>query len=190
MLGFLTQQAFIPYLAMVGMGLAYSILACALWPLVAFIVPEHQLGTAYGIMQSVQNLGLAIVPIVVGLIIDKVGYLILEVFFCVCLCCALILGIFLYLVDSTRSNGVLNMSSWARNKLAQEEEDRDKMGSTEIPRTSDGAIQVPLPHNPLRPASAFHVRNRFLSRMGAQIPEHMRVVNPLTTSMAHLGVLK
>jgi MFS family permease len=87
MLGFLTQQAFIPYLAMVGMGLAYSILACALWPLVAFIVPEHQLGTAYGIMQSVQNLGLAIVPIVVGLIIDNVGYLILEVFFCVCLCC-------------------------------------------------------------------------------------------------------
>lgn len=30
------------------MGIAYSILACALWPLVAFIVPEHQLGTAYG----------------------------------------------------------------------------------------------------------------------------------------------
>ena len=30
------------------MGLAYSILACALWPLVAFLVPEHQLGTAYG----------------------------------------------------------------------------------------------------------------------------------------------
>jgi hypothetical protein len=51
----------------------------------------------------------------------------------ICVCVgALILGIFLYLVDSTRSNGVLNMSSWARNKLAQEEEDRDKMGSTEM----------------------------------------------------------
>jgi len=30
------------------MGLSYSILACALWPMVAYVVPEHQLGTAYG----------------------------------------------------------------------------------------------------------------------------------------------
>lgn len=30
------------------MGLAYSILACALWPLVAFLVDENKLGTAYG----------------------------------------------------------------------------------------------------------------------------------------------
>lgn len=31
------------------MGVAYSMLACALWPLVALVVPEHQLGTAYGL---------------------------------------------------------------------------------------------------------------------------------------------
>ena len=30
------------------MGISYSIVACALWPLVALVVPEHQLGTAYG----------------------------------------------------------------------------------------------------------------------------------------------
>ena len=32
----------------VVMGLAYSVLASALWPLVAVVLPEHQLGTAYG----------------------------------------------------------------------------------------------------------------------------------------------
>lgn len=48
MLAFLVPTQWLPYLAMVIMGLAYSLLACALWPLVAFIVPEHQLGTAYG----------------------------------------------------------------------------------------------------------------------------------------------
>ena len=48
MLGFLGSAPYIPYIAMVLMGLAYSLLACALWPLVVFIVPEHQLGTAYG----------------------------------------------------------------------------------------------------------------------------------------------
>ena len=30
------------------MGLAYSVLASALWPLVAVVLPAHQLGTAYG----------------------------------------------------------------------------------------------------------------------------------------------
>ena len=48
MLAFLVPAQWLPYLSMVIMGLAYSLLACALWPLVAFIVPEHQLGTAYG----------------------------------------------------------------------------------------------------------------------------------------------
>jgi len=30
------------------MGFAYSILASSLWPLVALVVPQHQIGTAYG----------------------------------------------------------------------------------------------------------------------------------------------
>jgi hypothetical protein len=31
------------------MGMGYSMLACALWPMVAFALPEQQLGTAYGL---------------------------------------------------------------------------------------------------------------------------------------------
>jgi len=37
-----------PYVCMVIMGLAYSMLASSLWPLIALVTPEHQLGTAYG----------------------------------------------------------------------------------------------------------------------------------------------
>lgn len=37
-----------PYYGMVIMGLSYSMLASSLWPLVAMIIPEYQLGTAYG----------------------------------------------------------------------------------------------------------------------------------------------
>ena len=40
-----------PYVGIIGMGLAYSLLASALWPIVALIIPEYQLGTAYGLMQ-------------------------------------------------------------------------------------------------------------------------------------------
>ena len=40
-----------PYLAIVAMGLAYSVLASALWSLPAILLPPHQLATAFGIMQ-------------------------------------------------------------------------------------------------------------------------------------------
>ncbi len=48
MFAFLPASQIFPYIIMVLMGIAYSLLACALWPLVSFIVPEYQLGTAYG----------------------------------------------------------------------------------------------------------------------------------------------
>ena len=70
-----------PYIGTVLMGMAYSMLASSLWPLVALIIPEYQLGTAYGICQSVQNLGLAVVSMFAGYIVDKGGYLMLELFF-------------------------------------------------------------------------------------------------------------
>ncbi|XP_037510864.1 major facilitator superfamily domain-containing protein 1-like [Rhipicephalus sanguineus] len=78
-----------PWVAMVLMGLMYSLLACAFWPLVAMVIPEHQLGTAYGIMQSVQNLGLAVIAMVSGMIVDSSGYFVLEVFLMAWLCCKL-----------------------------------------------------------------------------------------------------
>ncbi|CAG2113019.1 unnamed protein product, partial [Medioppia subpectinata] len=71
---------------MVLMGIGYSVLACALWPMVALIIPEHQLGTAYGVMQSVQNLGLACIVLLAGYIVDEKGYIVLEIFFLCWLC--------------------------------------------------------------------------------------------------------
>ena len=38
-----------PFAAMILMGISYSLLAASLWPMVALIVPKHQLGTAYGL---------------------------------------------------------------------------------------------------------------------------------------------
>lgn len=38
------------------MGVAYSLLASALWPIAALIIPEYQLGTAYGLMQVISSL--------------------------------------------------------------------------------------------------------------------------------------
>ncbi|XP_029372625.1 lysosomal dipeptide transporter MFSD1 isoform X2 [Echeneis naucrates] len=108
-----------PWIAMSLLGISYSLLACALWPMVAFVVPEHQLGTAYGFMQSIQNLGLALIAIAAGAILDTRGYLVLEVFFCACICLALIAVVMLYFVDYLKG-GDLNQSAAVRAKLQKE----------------------------------------------------------------------
>ncbi|XP_044290373.1 major facilitator superfamily domain-containing protein 1 isoform X2 [Varanus komodoensis] len=105
-----------PWVAMSLLGVSYSLLACALWPMVAFVVPEHQLGTAYGFMQSIQNLGLGVISIAAGMILDSRGYLILEIFFSACVCLSLIAVVMLYFVNLLRG-GDLNWSAKKRNKL-------------------------------------------------------------------------
>ncbi|KAF6026845.1 MFSD1 [Bugula neritina] len=72
-----------PFLPTIIMGVAYSVLAASLWPLVSYFVPENQLGTAYGIMQSVQNAGLAAISQLSGSLVDNNGYLILITFYLV-----------------------------------------------------------------------------------------------------------
>jgi MFS family permease len=37
-----------PYFAIVPMGVGFSLLAAALWPIVALVVPLHRQGTAFG----------------------------------------------------------------------------------------------------------------------------------------------
>jgi MFS family permease len=45
------------YLPMTMMGLAFSLVPAVIWPSVAYIVEQNKLGTAYGLMTVVQNMG-------------------------------------------------------------------------------------------------------------------------------------
>ncbi len=45
------------YLPMTMMGLAFSLVPAVIWPSVAYIVDQNKLGTAYGLMTVVQNMG-------------------------------------------------------------------------------------------------------------------------------------
>lgn len=59
-----------PYIPMFILGIAFSLVPAAMWPSVALIVEEKKLGTAYGTMASIQNLGLWAFPIIAGWILD------------------------------------------------------------------------------------------------------------------------
>eukprot|EP00796_Vickermania_ingenoplastis_P008633 gene8633-6064_t len=51
-------------------GVFFSFLAAALWPAVPLVVPSQAVGLSFGIMTSLQNIGLALFPMLVGAILD------------------------------------------------------------------------------------------------------------------------
>ena len=56
---------------MLVLGIAFSLLPAVLWPAVPRIVPMKQLGTAYSIIYYIQNIGLMLIPIVIGNVLQS-----------------------------------------------------------------------------------------------------------------------
>ena len=54
------------YIPMAMMGVAFSLIPAVMWPSVAYIVDQSKLGTAYGLMTMIQNIGLFGFNLLVG----------------------------------------------------------------------------------------------------------------------------
>jgi MFS family permease len=54
------------YVPMAMMGIAFSLIPAVMWPSVAYIVDQKRLGTAYGLMTLIQNIGLAGFNLLIG----------------------------------------------------------------------------------------------------------------------------
>jgi len=59
-----------PYLPMILLGVAFSLVPAAMWPSMVKLVDENEIGSAYGLMYSIQNLGLWGFPILAGYTLD------------------------------------------------------------------------------------------------------------------------
>jgi MFS family permease len=71
-----------PVLPMIVLGAAFVLVPASIWPSVALIVDEQRVGTAYGLMTAVQNLGLLAFPYLNGLLRDTTkGYTASQVMF-------------------------------------------------------------------------------------------------------------
>lgn len=53
-------------LAMIILGVAFGLVPSAMWPSVPKVIPMKLLGTAYAVIFYIQNIGLSLVPIIVG----------------------------------------------------------------------------------------------------------------------------
>ncbi|MCK9311262.1 MAG: MFS transporter [Bacteroidales bacterium] len=56
---------------MIFLGIAFSLVPSAMWPSVAKIIPEKQLGTAYALIFYIQNIGLMGVPFLIGKVLEN-----------------------------------------------------------------------------------------------------------------------
>ena len=61
------------YVPMAMMGVAFSLIPGVMWPSVAYIVDQSKLGTAYGLMTMIQNIGLAGFNLLIGWANDYSG---------------------------------------------------------------------------------------------------------------------
>lgn len=62
-----------PIIPMIILGISFSLVPAALWPALPLMVKEAQLGTAFGVIGMVQNIGLFLFPILAGSIRDATG---------------------------------------------------------------------------------------------------------------------
>jgi MFS family permease len=62
-----------PAYPMMLLGVAFVLVPAAMWPSIPLLVPEERVGTAYGIVTAIQNIGLLSFPYLNGTLADTTG---------------------------------------------------------------------------------------------------------------------
>ena len=89
------------------LGVSFSLVPAALWPSVPKIIDEKILGSAYCLIFWVQNIGLCLVPLLIGYVLQKSGgYFYPMLIFSSFGVLALILGLWLKLEDKRKGYGL------------------------------------------------------------------------------------
>jgi MFS family permease len=98
-----------PILPLVFQGVSYSLYAAVIWPSIPLVVGPTVTGSAYGTITSLQNLGLATFPFILGEIYNTFGAYIpfTEIFFVLLAAFGTVIGLALNLYDK-KTGGTLN----------------------------------------------------------------------------------
>lgn len=68
-----THSKVLAYCTIVVLGISFALVPAALWPSVPKIIEEKVLGSAYCLIFWVQNIGLCLVPLLIGYVLDTVN---------------------------------------------------------------------------------------------------------------------
>jgi len=103
-----------PAYPMILLGFAFVLVPAALWPSVPLIVKSNRVGTAFGLMTAIQNIGLGLFPLLNGLLRDRTGdYVASQVMFASLGLVGLTFALLLKRADR-REGGVLESPQKAR----------------------------------------------------------------------------
>ena len=106
------NSSWIAVTLMCVLGIAFSLLPAALWPAVPKIVPMKQLGTSYSIIYYIQNIGLMLIPVLIGKVLEhntvgeQVDYTHSLLIFGIIGVCAIITASLLLWMDRKRHYGL------------------------------------------------------------------------------------
>ena len=107
------SACYVTLVPLVFVGVGYSLYAAALWGSIPYVVEAKTIATAFGLCTAIQNTGMAVAPLIGGIIKDATkeyvhGYYWLS-FFWICMdCVGLLLNVWLYYEDIKHNNGTLN----------------------------------------------------------------------------------
>ncbi|MCC6132544.1 MAG: MFS transporter [Acidobacteria bacterium] len=91
-----------PYLPMIVLGAAFVLVPAAMWPAVPLVVEKDRVGTAFGLMTMIQNIGLALFPWLNGKLRDAThDYQASLVMFATLGACGLLFAVLLWKSDRT-----------------------------------------------------------------------------------------
>lgn len=68
-----THSKLLAYVTIVVLGISFALVPASLWPSVPKIIDERVLGSAYCLIFWVQNIGLCLVPMLIGYVLDSVN---------------------------------------------------------------------------------------------------------------------
>jgi len=117
-----------PILPLVGQGIAYSFYAAVIWPSVPLTVEKRYTGTAFGVITSVQNIGLSIFPLIIAAIYsasDNRYIPNVELFFTACAGVGVLLGLILNRLDR-RHGGKLNGTTIDEREVDENRDEGDE----------------------------------------------------------------
>jgi MFS family permease len=102
---------FSPVMSMIVLGAAFVLVPACIWPSVPLIVEAQRVGTAFGVMTAIQNIGLATFPLASGRLRDSThGYTASQIMFAMLGFCGLVFSILLLRADH-REGGRLERAS-------------------------------------------------------------------------------
>ena len=94
-------------LLVVTLGVSFSLVPAALWPSVPKIIDEKILGSAYCVIFWIQNIGLCLVPLLIGTVLDATGtYVAPMVIFSSFGVLAFIISLYLKIEDKKKGYGL------------------------------------------------------------------------------------